>query len=199
MEQEHDLWLDDDLTAVESHVWAALERGSPFHWPSISTIDPAWGPTTCTVVLRSVDRATRSLVFHTDLRSRKIVNLRANARLAWHFFDSERVQIRARAVAVLHTDDAFADKEWSRLSPGSQRTYCATDPGAARPSPDTGLPAGWFERALTASEVARGRQNFCAVVTRALEIELLYLGSAGHRRARFAYGEEGVEATWLVP
>lgn len=193
-------WLSDELDSIEAHIWTALEQGRPFHWPSVSTIDPAWGPTSRVVVLRSVDRNARQLVFHTDMRSDKIEHLRADPRHAWHFFDSERVQLRARAVASLHSADVLADEAWASLSPGSQRTYCSSDPGARRVQAETGLPAGWFERELGVEEVAAGRAHFCAVVARVVELEFLYLGDRGHRRARFNYeGGARVTSTWLVP
>jgi hypothetical protein len=197
-------WFDDDLAALESHCWAALTRGKhkprePFHWPTVSTHDPERGPTSRTVVLRHVDRDALTLHLHTDLRSDKIAHLRADPRHAWHFFDGKKVQLRARAAAALHHDDALADDAWSRLSPGSRRTYCSSDPGGKRDQPDTGLPQGWFDTQLTAEDVARGRANFCVVAARVLEFELLYLSRAGHRRALFTYDGDSVASTWLVP
>ena len=46
-----------------------------------------------------------------------------------------------------------------------------------------------------------GRDNFCAILCTAFELEWLYLAAAGHRRARFAWSESGAltTATWLAP
>ncbi len=197
-------WFDDDLANLESHCWTALKRGKkkprdPFHWPTISTHEPEWGPTSRTVVLRHADRDTRTLHLHTDLRSGKIAHLRANPHHSWHFFDGKKVQLRARAVASLHHDDALADSAWSNLSPGSLRAYCSSGPGAQRDQPDTGLPDGWFDAPLSLADVAGRRANFCVVAARVLSLEVLYLSRAGHRRALFTYDGESVASTWLVP
>ena len=44
-----------------------------------------------------------------------------------------------------------------------------------------------------------GFDNFVAVVVAVHSIEWLYLGSQGHRRARFTWDGDQVQATWLAP
>ena len=204
--RDNERWLHDDLDALEASCWAELTRAAlvphePLRLPTLSTQDPDLGPTSRTVVLRRCNDRARRLELHTDLRADKVAHLRADPRHAWHFYDDgQQLQLRALAVASLHHDDHVADAAWSRLSPGSQRSYCASDPGARRDAHDSGLPTGWWSRRLDPEEVAHGRANFCAVRAQVTRLEVLHLSTDGHRRARFTYdGHLRVDATWLIP
>ena len=46
---------------------------------------------------------------------------------------------------------------------------------------------------------AKGVNNFLLVQLRVLHMEWLYLNSRGHRRARFDWTDENLQACWLAP
>jgi hypothetical protein len=49
-------------------------------------------------------------------------------------------------------------------------------------------------------EAAVGWGNFAVLVLRLKEIDWVLLDSAGHRRARFTFDDQGlVASTWLIP
>ena len=95
-----------------------------------------------TVVLRGVDRHRSSLLFHTDVRSAKIEQLRSQPSVALLFFDPQlEVQLQIQGVAMIHTDDAIADRLWEASTTTSLKMYLAPlAPGTQRSTPDFNLP-----------------------------------------------------------
>ena len=98
----------------------SLEQGArrgkhPFHTGVLATTRPD-GCELRTVVLRSVDSETRSLVVHTDARSDKVRQIRADPRVSWLFYDPRRkVQLRLRGEATLSERSPTAEESerWS--------------------------------------------------------------------------------------
>jgi len=203
-------WATSDLGALESLIWSNLQRGAQrpreaFHWPTVATTGDE-GPTARTVVLREVDGQARRLTLHTDLRSAKVRHLRADARLAWLFYDgAKKLQIRANAIATLHhgEGDEVAVRTWSELSVSSRMTYCASPaPATESAGWSNGLPGEWSSERPQRHETEEGFEHSCVVRTRVTELEVLYLSRAGHRRARMRFDEDpGAQAkrAWLIP
>lgn len=186
----------DDLTASLQEAFRLLadavpNRRSPFHTPTIASLDDAGGPSLRTVVLRGFDAEARSLRFHTDLRSDKARGIARDPRVMMHFYDAAlHIQLRVAGRAVLHLEDAVADAAWEGSRSSSRMCYAAPDAsGAIVPGP----PA-----APTDSEI--GRPHFAAVVIGFHRLEWLWLAAAGHQRARFIWDEAGIlTADWIAP
>jgi pyridoxamine 5'-phosphate oxidase len=181
--------------------WRLLARGvadrrSAFHHPTVATIGCDGSPKLRTVILRGCNAASWSLRFHTDSRSDKISEIERDPRIGLHFYDpGAKIQLRVAGVATLHRDDATADAAWSITRVFSRQCY------GVMPGPGTPLAAGAdFDLPETTDEAtAPGRAHFCAVAISIASIEWLYLASAGHRRARFTRGVDGVRSEWLTP
>jgi len=186
----------DDLTASLQEAFRLLadavpNRRSPFHTPTIASLDDAGGPSLRTVVLRGFDAEARSLRFHTDRRSDKARGIARDPRVMMHFYDAAlHIQLRVAGRAVLHLEDAVADAAWEGSRSSSRMCYAAPDAsGAIVPGP----PA-----APTDSEI--GRPHFAAVVIGFHRLEWLWLAAAGHQRARFIWDEAGIlTADWIAP
>jgi hypothetical protein len=193
----------DDLHATLAACWGLLARGvadrrSGFHHPVISSIGLDGAPRSRVMILRGVDIAALSLRVHTDLRSEKIAEWRADPRMSVLGYDAgQKLQIRLAGRASLHHDDAVADAAWqasramsrvcygTRPVPGSE---IASGDAFALPSPDD------------AEGLEAGRAHFSAVVMRIESLESLYLAFDGHRRALFAWDAGGaLTARWLAP
>ncbi len=192
----------EDPDGLLDEIWRRLEAGvasagHPFHTAALAT----FGPDVRTVVLRRVERDLRRICCHTDLRSRKVVQLEQDATAAWMFYDAEdRVQLRARGAVALHATDALARAQWAASRPGSRRCYLsAGGPGAALPSPGSGLPDGLLDRRPSEAESAPGEANFAVVACELTELDWLALDSRGHRRARFTWQEGGWQHAWITP
>ncbi|MCA3629781.1 MAG: pyridoxamine 5'-phosphate oxidase family protein [Methylobacterium sp.] len=193
----------DDLSGTLAACWGLLERGvadrrSGFHHPVISSIGLDGAPRSRVMILRGVDVAALSLRVHTDIRSEKIAEWRADPRVFILGYDAgQKLQIRLAGCVSLHHDDAIADAAWQSSRAMSRVCYgTAPAPGSeiargdafALPSPDD------------AEGLEAGRAHFAAVVMRIESLESLYLAFEGHRRALFAWDAGGaLTARWLAP
>jgi hypothetical protein len=174
--------LDDLLTAIWRTLGRACHDGrAGWRLPALASVDATGAPRVRTVVLRGADRATASLLIHTDARSAKAAELVRDPRTALMFWDAaSRRQLRAEGEATILADGAA----FAALST-QQRAVYALDPppGTAIAHPDAltpADPAGFFR-------VLRVRVRL---------FDWLELG-AKQRRARFDL-ERG-QASWVAP
>ena len=199
-----------DLETLHTHVWddieaAAEDSGHPYRQITFGTVHEN-APDLRTVILRTADADERVLQFHSDRRSRKVTALRDNDRIAWHAWDPDALeQIRLYGRATVHLDDDVAMALWESQSPSSLTVFTRPSaPGTPLSTPDDGLREAVKEEPITEDDVAPGRQHFAAIRTVIDRLEWLHLHPDGHYRAQFEYpdgeeGEDGYEATWLVP
>ena len=194
------------LAAIEEESWTSLLEGSlrtkdPFHQPVFGTISNDT-PALRTVVLRKIIPESREIFLHTDIRSRKVEEIKNNANVSWLFYNFEKkLQLRINGIATLHTDDAIADEAWNITGMNSRKTYLIqAAPSSVTDVPENSLPASFADRDPTPEESMEGRKHFCVIVTRALQLDWLWLNSKGHKRALFTYNDgEGFKAEWLIP
>lgn len=182
------------VEAVLKELWSTLEgcTKSPRHpWrtPVLATINSDCA-TARIVVLRSAERRTRTLEFHTDSRSPKIAQLQANPIVEWVFYDPTlQMQVRARAMASIHSGDRVAADAWKRVPPSSYLNYLATKPpgtdlGASQPTPPKSLLA---------------HPAFAVVLTKVEHLDWLWLHPQGHRRAHFRWRPSRWAGVWIQP
>lgn len=190
----------DDLDGFRAEGWRRLAEGignrySPFHMPTLATVDAAGRPRLRTVVLRAAEAGAATLRFHCDRRSDKAREIAANGHAALHVYDrAAKLQLRLEARARLHGDDATADAAWAGALAMSRVCY------GVEPAPGTALPAGDAYALPEEDPAARvGRGNFCAVVLSAERLDLLFLDRRGHRRAVFCREGEGWGGSWVAP
>lgn len=195
-----------DTPPDPKQLWADWTRGvvdrrSAFRTPAVATVDADGSPRLRTVVLRGADLATRTLTFHTDLRSPKVKSLRQRPQVAWLFYDARRkVQLRVQAVAALWTDGPHAEAGWSRCSDFGKRTY-AVEPGPGSPAahPTSGLPKRLERGELDSTQRDSVRSNFVVVRTQVTAIDWLWLHHAGHRRHQLRWTGADWAGQWVVP
>ena len=181
-----DIFLADDLTAIEKVIWDLLQQGttsykSAFHYGTVANVQQGRAEAR-TVILRNVDPGLKKLFFHTDVRSPKVEALKKDPVISWLFYNEPlKLQLRMSANAVIHYKDELAISAWQNLKSTSQLTYSmATAPGEvleafkmeAGPEDHAGL--------LDFAE-----KNFVVVETTIVTIDFLYLHHAGNRRALF--------------
>ncbi|MCP1558047.1 UNVERIFIED_ORG: pyridoxamine 5'-phosphate oxidase [Methylobacterium sp. SuP10 SLI 274] len=190
----------DDLDGFRAEGWRRLADGvghrhSPFHTPSLATVDAAGRPRLRTVVLRAAEAGAGALRFHCDRRSDKAREIAENGLAALHVYDGRaKLQLRVEGRVRLHLDDALADAAWAAALTMSRVCY------GVEPAPGTALAAGDAYTMPDEDPDARiGRENFCAVVFTAERLDLLYLDRRGHRRAVFCREGEGWMGTWVAP
>ena len=195
-------WVDD-LEGSLAAAWDMLVRGaadrrSSCHHPVIGTVGLDGRPRQRVMILRASDPKTRSLRLHTDLRSEKVAEIKADPRVSLLVYDPGfKAQIRLDGQATLHADDGIAEEAWAQSQPMSRACY------GTMPAPGSDIAeAGGFSLpfAHDANAVAKGRTHFAALVIQVEQLEWLYLAHEGHRRARYAWDAGGsLSACWLVP
>lgn len=190
----------DDLDAFRAEAWRQLgegaERGrSPFHVPALATVDGQGRPRLRTVVLRAADAGAGTLRFHCDARSDKARAIAGGSGAALHVYDAQtKLQVRIEGSARLHHGDAVAAAAWAGSRAMSRVCY-----GIA-PAPGTTLEEGGAYLMPEEDPDGRiGRENFCAVVVRAVFLDLLYLDRRGHRRAEYRRDGDAWTGRWVVP
>lgn len=193
------------LEGVLNRIWRMLTEAAhrsdvPFHHPVLGTAVEK-GCSLRTVILRQVGVSDRILVCHSDARSAKVREMLSSPQVSWLFYDpKQRIQLRISGQASLHTDDAFADRQWANTGLTSRLNYCATNPPGTRlDKPGSGLPDFLLNKIPTLMESQGGRRNFMAIKVEIAAIDWLMLKVTGNRRARFQWDKGKLHATWLVP
>jgi pyridoxamine 5'-phosphate oxidase len=187
-----------DLEAVLAQCWSLLARGKAdrrhgFHHPVVSNVGENDTPRSRVVILRAVDAAGKTLRFHTDVRSTKWTELSARPKISVLFYDEgARVQVRVDGETTLHHDGPVADAAWASSQRMSRVCYgISPGPGVAMQDHDG------FSLPETDDAIARGRENFGAVLVHVQRMEWLSLKALRNRRAWFDV-PSGF-AGWLVP
>ena len=149
------------------------------------------------LVLRAFDVASRTLIFHTDTRSAKLLELGVDPRVALAFYDAARkVQLRINGTCAVHASDALAHQRWAASRPSSLRCFAGAPPGATSAVPTSGLPAQMEGREPELAELADAEPHFAVLAVAVQQLEWLHLHTRGQRRAAFAWagGAEQVGA-----
>jgi hypothetical protein len=184
--------LDEVLAeALRLFSRGVADRRSAFRTPSIATVGPDGVPRIRTMVLRRFEPAARRLTLHTDRRAAKLIDITHQPCVAVHVYDARAaLQVRLGARARIHAGDAVAREAWAAGAPSSHFGYAIT------PAPGTEIAAP--PPAAIGDESGFG--NFALVTLTFDTLEWLWLYHGGHRRARFAWADDGSQsAAWLVP
>ena len=195
----------DTFDGILSEVWTMLQRGAthftdPFHYPVLGTTGKS-GCSLRTVIFRQLILPDRILVCHTDSRAPKAQEICNTDQVSWLFYHpKKRIQLRISGKTTLHTADQFADDQWAATNITSRINYCATHPPSAPvDKPTSGLPDFLLNKIPTLLESEKARKNFMAIACRIDSIDWLILRALGHRRARFDWDENRMNARWLIP
>ena len=201
----------DSLENALTEAWHLLELGttdrrSAFHAPVVASVDLQSNPSARTMILRNVDRDSRTLAFHSDIRSAKIAQWRADPAACVIAYDANnKIQLRLTGVVTVHADDEVANRAWQDSRAMSRLTYCVDDaPGTEIITPMT-LPAPKLDIVNDVSDQEAdqvpdlGRENFCVVTVHVTSIEWVYLAAQGNRRALFSWPDGILQSAWLQP
>jgi hypothetical protein len=192
--------LPAGLPEVLESVWAALERGVRDRWipwslPVLATVGSDGAPQARVIALRRVERQSRTLIFHTDVRSPKARALAADRRAAVTFWDpTDAVEVRFTGHVKIHRDDAVARDCWrdaSALSRSAAGIALAPGTVLTRATP--------FEQLVQEGSADMAYSHFAALVFEAESLDWLWLGPRDLRRARFLWGGRDGSGRWLVP
>lgn len=193
------------LTDLETRLWQWLENAAkdakdPMHTPVIASIGNGL-PQMRTVVLRKVLGKTKELRFHTDLRSKKVEELKLQPDIAILGYNSQtRIQLRLNAHVVLEHNNNITLETWQQTRPDSKKCYAVElAPGTAIDEAGDYLPLP-NNQIWPAAMLELGYPNFVVARCLVYKAELLMLNSSGHLRCGFNYNQHKLQqAMWLVP
>ncbi len=198
-------------------IWHLLEHGanpgrerSPFTMLQAATLGPDGAPKVRTVVLRGVDRARRTLMFHSDARAAKVAELARDGRIALVGCDlANGLQIRLEGTATPRASEAERLAIWQASRPRTLILYRAPlPPGTPIAAPaDAHPPASPEAHDEPAVDPLDGFAHFAVIDVRVDAIDWLDLAGDGHRRARFAHDAQapapdaphGWRGGWVAP
>ncbi|OYY70815.1 MAG: hypothetical protein B7Y44_02905 [Sphingomonadales bacterium 28-55-16] len=198
----------NDLDLSFEEAWRLVEAGtsdrnSPAHMPAVGTVDETGAPQLRIMILREAFRDTRTLRFHTDLRSIKASQIHNNSATGVLFYDmSAKLQIRMSGQTRLLSMGDIADTAWNSSTPFARRCYMAeAAPGTAVAEPSSGLPEWIQGKQPDEAQLANYRPNFTTMLVEIQSIEWLYLANAGHRRAHWQWCDvqKTWQGSWLIP
>ena len=185
-----DLFLQYDLHTIEARLWELLQNSvssfkSPFHTGVVATVHEQQ-PELRTVVLRHADAQQKKLFFHTDIRSPKVHQLQTHPQMSWLFYDKDiRMQLRLKAIAVIHLDDEVANKAWEESRLSSRLTYTTSSASGTILSTPELIDLNQKEVEPELIDIAW--KNFCVVETTIHQMDWAFLHYSGNRRASFHY------------
>lgn len=188
----------EDLADPARHlasIWRALADAtrspdSAFRTPTFATVGALGAPQARTIVIRSVDAATRRLSIYTDQRSPKVFELSCSSKAALSFWDAGlQVQLRVSGECARVTDDAAVLQAWAQVPQSNRANYRTT------------LAPGMMVESFDAIDHVEGDDsaNFALLRFTATAFDWLWLDRAGHKRAQFDLATTPATRHWLVP
>lgn len=192
------------MDQIVDAVWARLHAGanadkerSPFTMLQAATIALDGAPAVRTVVLRRASREQRSVMFHTDVRSTKVAELRRDPRISLVGCDLDGgVQIRLHGVARIVEAPSETRGVWNSSRP---RTLIVYRTPIAPATPITSPTEAHATTHVEDLDSSAGFDNFCLIEVAVSRIDYLDLNPAGHMRASLVFEEGKWRGTWIAP
>ncbi|MFW6053362.1 MAG: pyridoxamine 5'-phosphate oxidase family protein, partial [Persicimonas sp.] len=132
----------EDLDELREHILGYIEAAVRHRDNAMTTpVFATDGPGARTVALRQFAPDQRALLFHTDMRSKKVEQLEDNPRAIWLAWDrSLSQQFRLVGPTTVHADDDIADALWESEPDEDLAFYYKTSPpGARAEKPTSGI------------------------------------------------------------
>ncbi len=199
-----------DLTSLRETIWQELtlatsDSDEPWFLGVFGTLGLS-SPELRTLVLRRVEQRSRSLIWHTDLRSEKFSQLERAEATSVHFWNPiHRVQLVVRGESQTFSSGDIVDQEWESSQLSSRRAYLGEfPPGTESDTMTVNFPAEFETRPPTETESQAGKQNFGVISTVVREMDLLILRQTGNVRAKYCWNDHDLgkpfwEETWVCP
>lgn len=188
--------MEAALASTFRQIWTSLHTGvkhggSPYRLLQLATMGTEGAPKVRTIVLRAVDDVKNTVSFHTDQRSAKIAEMRAQPRVALVAIDLPlRQQVRIEGDAQIDVSPDERREIWEASPPHTRQLYQSPKaPGSPIDLPEQAYP----------SEQEDGFAHFAWISVAISQIEWLDLRPDGHRRVLFQRTTAGWQAQRIAP
>ena len=187
-----DLALENAVNKLKR---AVKKRNDDLHLLNVVTVDDQNKPNTRNVVLRDFSIENLTIRFHTDKRSSKIKDIKNNKAICLIGYDKKaKLQIRIDADAYSIDDREILKDIWKKMYPMSRECYrISKSPGDRIES----LNEIRFEEDDESNLI--GFDNFVAIKCDIKSLEILYLSSLGHIRAKYYNNNGSLLGEWIIP
>mgnify|MGYP001294960080 CR=1 FL=1 len=177
------------------------DRQHCFHTPVFSNITKDLSPSSRIVVLRNFDTKNYVLSFHTDYRSKKILEIQNKSQTFFTFYDKkEKTQLRIQTNSSIQYNNRISLKAWKNTKLSSRKCYLTKKaPSSKTYKAEDGLSAHLKGIDPKLEESEKGYNNFAVITSKIKEIDWLYLSSSGHIRLRILIKQRKIEFNWLIP
>ncbi|MFL2983616.1 MAG: pyridoxamine 5'-phosphate oxidase family protein [Candidatus Neomarinimicrobiota bacterium] len=192
----------DPLKILEEE-WRNIKKGiktskHDYHSFVLSTIRNN-NPDSRTVILRDFDVTGPSMWFHTDKRSKKILDLNKNEEISALFYDRLRkVQLRISGSANVDESRQSNQEIWKSMSPESKLCYM----GLYAPSEPLidyapNILVGKSAYEINDDDDNLGLTRFCRIKINVNSLDWLQLDYKGHKRLEFNFDEK-IDFGWIA-
>jgi len=187
-----DLALDNALNKLKK---AVKERNDDLHLLNFVTVDDKNKPNARNVVLRDFSIENLTIRFHTDKRSSKIKDIKRNKAICLIGYDKKaKLQIKIDADAYAIEEEEILMDIWKKMYPMSRECYrVSKSPGDKIES----LNEIRFDEDDENNLI--GFDNFTAIKCDINSIEILYLSSITHIRAKYYNNNGHLNGEWIIP
>ncbi len=170
---------------------AVIERNSPYHIFSLSTINNKQ-PESRMVVLRKVNESPFQLFFNLDARSPKSKQLQDNKFCSTLFYDqSRRIQMRMKCSIDTHYNNDVTKKVWNNTPLQSRKCYMGPyNPSSILKKWHPNVPLQYIDRDPTKEDSEQGYKNFMHIQLNIVEADILELHYDGHVRFQVSNNNE---------
>ena len=182
-------------------IWDELTLGlssgkHPFHIFSVSTIKNN-KPDSRTVVLRAVEKENKSISFHTDLRSKKVLQIKESENICALFYDKDsKIQLRIYGSASKETDSLLIKEKWNSSKEMSKLCYLNKIP----PGEVINESKDYLYGKEELNNIELGIKNFSIINIKISQIDWLSLNHEGHQRMIINYTSNNkIEFDWVAP
>ena len=198
--------FNDNPEYIFSNIISMLKKGVKdrkhgFHCPTFSNISKNKNINSRVVVLRKFDSINLRLNFHTDYRSKKILEIKKNSNSFFVFYDyKEKIQLRIKTISSIHHKDDIALHAWKKTKLPSRKCYLSTKaPSSKTHLAEDSIPNHLIGIDPKKEESEIGYNNFTVVSNKIQNIDWLNLSFSGHRRLRIVINPRNIKYSWLIP
>ena len=182
-------------------IWDELILGlnsgkHPFHIFSVSTVKNN-KPDSRTVVLRAVEKENKSISFHTDLRSKKVLQIKESENICALFYDKDsKIQLRIYGSASKETDSLLIKEKWNSSKEMSKLCYL----NKISPGEVINESKDYLYGKEELNNIELGIKNFSIINIKISQIDWLSLNHEGHQRILINYTSNNkIEFDWVAP
>jgi len=183
-----------NIESIHQHIWKSISIGkknrhSDFHTFSLATCYQNLVKNR-TVVLRGYDEKKGTIVFHTNIFSDKIADIKKNHNVECLFYSKKnKIQIRFSGTASINHNDDMCREKWSQMSDQSKLCYFQNiNPGSVIKKPDD------VEQNLQ----DKMSEAFVIISIHIKKTDWLYLSHLGHKRVTF-FNNDADSGNWIAP